>query len=203
MPSSGWAISRPRNCSVTLTLCPSWMNWSTLRTFTSKSPRPIFGRNLTSLTDTLRRLPPGLLGLLGFLVPELAVVHDPADRRVGHRGHLDQIELETPGQLQCFGDRLDPQLIAVRSDEADLTSSDAVVDAVLFALVALRRGYGCSLLCNGCCLPVRWCSVGSTRSPRSAPIPPPGEPGRRHQLPLDLDALDARGGQVGVAPTSL
>ena len=52
VPSSGWAISRPRNCSVTLTLCPSWMNWSTLRTLTSKSPRPILGRNLTSLTDT-------------------------------------------------------------------------------------------------------------------------------------------------------
>jgi hypothetical protein len=41
-------------------------------------------------------------------------------------------------------------LVAVRSDEADFTSSDAVVDAVLLALLALRRGYGCSLLCNGC-----------------------------------------------------
>ena len=52
------------------------------------------------------------------------------------------------GQL-ALGDRCDPQLIAVRPDEADLPGADAVVDAVLLAGVALRRGYGCSLLCNG------------------------------------------------------
>ena len=42
----------PRNCIVTLTLWPSLMNWSILRIFVSKSPRPIFGLNLTSLMET-------------------------------------------------------------------------------------------------------------------------------------------------------
>ena len=47
---------------------------------------------------------------------------------------------------KCVGNRLDPELIAVRADEADLTGTDAVVDPVL---CALWRGYGCSPLCNG------------------------------------------------------
>jgi hypothetical protein len=50
-------------------------------------------------------------------------------------------------------------LIAFRSDEADLTGADSVVDPVLFAL--WRRGYGCSPLCNGCVSCVRWLDAKS------------------------------------------
>src|SRR3954469_16333270 len=46
------AISRPRNCSVTLTLWPSARKSCMWRTFVSKSPLPIFGRNFTSLIET-------------------------------------------------------------------------------------------------------------------------------------------------------
>jgi hypothetical protein len=39
-------------------------------------------------------LAPRLLGPLGFLVLELAVVEDLADRRVGVRRNLDEVEVE-------------------------------------------------------------------------------------------------------------
>ena len=117
------------------------------------------GPELDLLDRDVGRLLPGLLGLLGLLVPELAVVHDPAHRRVGHRGHLDEVELEPSGHPQRFGHRLDAELVAVGTDEADLTGSDAVVDAVLFA--AFGACYGCSLLCNGSASHVR--CVGARR----------------------------------------
>ena len=101
---------------------------------------------LDLLDGDVHRLPAGFLGLLGFLVAELPVVHDPAHRRVGHRRDLDEVEIEFFGHAQSVGNRLDPELIAVRTDEADLTGADAVVDPVL---CALWRGYGCSPLCNG------------------------------------------------------
>ena len=159
---------------------------------------------LDLLDRHVRRLAPGLLGLLGLLVPELAVVHDPAHRRVGHRGHLDEVELESSGHLQRLGDRLDPQLIAVRADEADLTGPDAVVDAVLFACVALRRGYGCSLLCNGCCLPVRCRRLLDAKPAERPPTERPG--GSRSAVTscrwtwTHSPPPERGGGQVGVCP---
>jgi len=48
LPSSGCATSRPRNCNVTFTLCPSARNCCMWRTFVSKSAFPIFGLNFTS-----------------------------------------------------------------------------------------------------------------------------------------------------------
>ena len=91
----------------------------------------------------------GFLIPLGQLVLVLAVVEEPDDGRSGHRRDLDEVEIESSGHAQCVGNRLDPELVTVRTDEADLAGPDAVVDPVLLALVALRRGYGCSLLCNG------------------------------------------------------
>ena len=59
--------------------------------------------------------------------------------------------------LQRLGDRLDPQLVAVRSDEADLPGADAVVDAVLLALSrcgAAMAAHSCAMgdvsLFGGC-----------------------------------------------------
>ena len=86
----------------------------------------------------------GLLGLLRRLVLVLAVVHDPADRRVGLVGHLDEVEVQLTGDGECLGQRLDADLRAVGSDQADLTGSDAIVDPGL--VVARRRSYGRSLL---------------------------------------------------------
>ena len=173
----------------------------------SKSPRPILGRNLTSLTDTLVDLRPGLLGLLGLLVPELAVVHDAADRRVGHRSHLDEVELEASGHPQRFGDRFDPELITIRTDQADLTGPDAVVDAVLLTGVALRRVLW--LL-----TPVQWvlspCSacwwVLDAKSAERTDADDRGTPERRDRCAVGpgrtrIGRAD-RGGQVGVTPTS-
>jgi hypothetical protein len=65
---------------------------------------------------------------LGGLVLVPPVVHDPAHRRVRLVGHLDEVEAE----LSCSGQRVrqgfDAELVAVGTDEADLTSADAVVD---------------------------------------------------------------------------
>ena len=127
-PSSGCCISRPRNMIVTLTLCPSPRNCSTLRVLVSKSPAPILGRYFISLTTTLVDFLPGFLRPLRRLVLVLAVVHDPADGRVGLVGHLDEVELELPGHGEGLGQRLDADLVAVGSDEAHLAGADAVVD---------------------------------------------------------------------------
>ena len=71
---------------------------------------------------------PGFLGPLGRLVLVLAVVHDPADRRVGLVGHLDEVEVELPGHGQRLGQGLDADLVAVGADQAHLAGSDAIVD---------------------------------------------------------------------------
>ena len=92
-----------------------------------------------------------LLGLLALLVAELAVVHDPAHGRRCQRGDFDEVEVELTGQCEGLRERLDPELIAVRADEANLTGADAIVVPVLGLL---RRCYGRSLLCNGLVLPV-------------------------------------------------
>jgi hypothetical protein len=98
-------------------------------------------------------------------------------------------------------------LVALGTDQADLSGPDAVVDAVRLTDLALRRGYGCSLLCNGCCLPVRPVLMvldakPAERTGRDRRV----LPGAVAAVPLDLDApfdrCDDRGGQVGVAPTS-
>lgn len=110
------------------------------------------GSELDLLDRDIRGLLARLFGLLGLLVPELAVIHDPADRRVRHRCHFDEIEIETAGQFQRVWNRCYTQLVAIGPDEADLSRPDPIIDPVL---VALGRSYGRSLLCNGCFLPVR------------------------------------------------
>jgi hypothetical protein len=85
----------------------------------------------------------GLLVPLGRLVLPLAVVEDPAHRRFGERGHLDEIELQVPGDREGLRQGLDAQLVAVRIDEAYLTRPDPVVDP---EVGAVRCGYAASLL---------------------------------------------------------
>ena len=116
---------------VILTLCPSPRNLATCRVLVSKSPGADLRPVLHLLDPDVGGLAPALLGPLGLVELELAVVHDPADRRVGHRGHLDEVEVELPGDRQGLGQRLDAELLTVGVDEADFTGTDAVVDPVL------------------------------------------------------------------------
>ncbi len=111
-------------------------------------------------------LAPGLLGLLGRFVLELAVVHDPADRRVGHGGHLDEVEVELPGDGECLRQGLDAELRSVGADEADLPSSDPVVDPGL--VVGRRRGYR-GLLMSACVPPRGENDNGGRRGSRRPP----------------------------------
>ena len=80
-----------------------------------------------------------LLRLLGRLVLVLAVVHDPADRRVRLGGDLDEVEIELPGDGERFGQRLDADLLPVVPHQSDLSGPDAIVDPGL--VVGRRRGY--------------------------------------------------------------
>jgi hypothetical protein len=82
------------------------------------------------------------LCLLSLFVLELAVIHNPADGRVGVRGHFDQVEFETSRHSQCLGNGLDTELVAAGPDESDFTGSDAVVHAVLVATLFWSRCYG-------------------------------------------------------------
>ena len=92
-------------------------------------------------------LAPRLLGPLRLVELELAVVHDPADRRVGLGRHLDEVEIQLPGDGERLGQRLDPELLAVGIDEADLPGADPIVDPVL--VVVGCSGYAASLLVIG------------------------------------------------------
>ena len=196
-PSSGWAISRPRNMIVTLTLWPSPRNCSTLRVLVSKSPAPILGRYFISLIDDVGALAPRLLGLLRCLVLVLAVVHDPADRRVGLGGHLDEVEVELTGDGECLGQRLDADLRAVGSDEADLAGSDAIVDP---GLVGRRRGYCRSLHSKGCSSRVANTAIRKSRRRRTKSHPCRACDRGSGSTSVDHGAPDDRwrsGGRVG------
>src|SRR5204863_5329174 len=89
------------------------------------------------LDRDVARLPTGFLVALRRLVSPLAVIKDLADRRVGLRSHLDQIEIEVTGDVERLGQRLDAELLTVRVDEADFTGPDAIVDPRL--VVGWRR----------------------------------------------------------------
>src|SRR6266850_2844613 len=84
------------------------------------------------------RLLAGLLRLLLLGVPELAVVHDPADRGLGGGRDLDQVELALLGDPERLLGRHDAELRAVGVDHADLSRTDLVVDPGL----VLDLGYG-------------------------------------------------------------
>ena len=155
VPSSGWAISRPRNCSVTLTLCPSSRKLDDVTDLGVEVTLADLRPELHLLDGDVGRLLPRFLGLLRLLVAELAVIHDPADRRVGQRGHFDEVEIELSGQREGIGQRLDPELRPFWADDPNLTGTNALV---VPRLVDLGRCYGCSLLRNGHVLP-RWIPV--------------------------------------------
>src|SRR5690606_16906611 len=75
----------------------------------------------------------GFLLLLLLLVPELAVVHDAADRRFGLRRHVDQVKPQILGALQRVPERHDADLLAVRPDYPNFPGANFPVDLMLFA----------------------------------------------------------------------
>jgi hypothetical protein len=76
--------------------------------------------------------------LHGGFVLELAEVHELGDGRLGHRGHLDEVEVRLSGQTERVLDAHDADLLAVRADQTHLRDPDALVDA-RFADVLLLR----------------------------------------------------------------
>jgi hypothetical protein len=72
---------------------------------------------------------PGLPRLFAFLVLELPVVHDPADRRHRGRRNLDQIEAFLSGKDESLGRRHDAQLLPRVVDYSDFTDSNPLIDA--------------------------------------------------------------------------
>lgn len=67
-----------------------------------------------------------------LLILELAKVHDPTDRRLFARGHLDQIETGFASPIQRLFSRNDAELSAVSADHPDRRDPDLFVDALLF-----------------------------------------------------------------------
>ena len=76
----------------------------------------------------LVRLLLGFFGLLFLLELELAVVHDPAHRRISLLAHQHQVELAVFGYLEGRLSRDHPQLAAVGIHHPELGVADAVVD---------------------------------------------------------------------------
>ena len=68
---------------------------------------------------------------LFLLILELAEVHDPTDRRLLVRSHLDEIEAGLAGAIQRLFRRDDPELFTVAGDDPDRRDPDLLVDAML------------------------------------------------------------------------
>ncbi len=69
-----------------------------------------------------------LSGLQRGFVLVLAVIHEFADRRFGHRGHFDEVELRLFGQPQRIVDTHDANLLAAWTDQSDLGHADPLID---------------------------------------------------------------------------
>src|SRR5689334_15312515 len=82
--------------------------------------------DLFDMDDLLLLL--GLVRLLLLLVEELAEVHDAADRRLGGRSDLDQVEPLRARPRQSLLDGDDPRLPALLIHQAHLAHPDPLVD---------------------------------------------------------------------------
>lgn len=71
---------------------------------------------------------PGLFGTFALFVPVLAIVHDPAHRRVGFPGNLDKIEFLFPGDSQPLGNRHNTHLLTVAANDANGLGYNLVID---------------------------------------------------------------------------
>src|SRR5690606_17907877 len=76
----------------------------------------------------------GLVGLFLLLEPELAEVHDLADRRIRVGLDLDQVERRVLGHLPRFFARKRADHFAIRVDYADAPTAGVLVAAVLLVV---------------------------------------------------------------------
>ena len=128
-PELGCVIARPRKNTVTFTRCPSPRKSRMCPTLKSTSCTLVREPSFTSFSWLAARLLPRLLGLLLLRVPELAVVHDPADRRRRGRRDLDQVELLAARRCaERVVRRHHAELRPVGVDHADLAGTDLLVD---------------------------------------------------------------------------
>ena len=130
-PNSWCAISRPRKRSVILALSPSCEEpdqvpqLDLVIAFVSARPELHF------LDLDLLQLELGFVLLLRFPVLELAVIHDPANRRLGRRRDLDQIEFRRLGSCPCVREGNNSELLTFFTDQADFGSGDFRVDPLM------------------------------------------------------------------------
>jgi hypothetical protein len=80
------------------------------------------------------------LGLLLLLVAVLPVIHDPGNRRIRLRCHLDEIEVLRERIVDGVLRRLDPDLRAVLVDQSHLRGADPFVDPRLLDNGTRRLG---------------------------------------------------------------
>lgn len=86
----------------------------------------------------LRLIFPRLLDFLLLQIAELAIVHDPADRRRRCRRHLNQIEFFAFRKTQCFSQGQDADLLPIGLNDPDFTRADLLIDP-----------YSCFFCCYG------------------------------------------------------
>ncbi len=96
------------------------------------------GPELHFLDLDLLLLELGLVLLLALLVLELAVIHDPAYRRLGLGGDLHQIEIRFLGLGQGFPQADDTQLLALHTYQSDRRYIDFAVDPRFLVLCYLK-----------------------------------------------------------------
>src|SRR5215469_4880482 len=90
-------------------------------------------------------------GLDRGLVLELSVVHKLTDRGPRGRGDLYQIEVCLLSEPERLVDGDDPDLLALRTDQPDLRSADALVDTRFDADVTSTGSSVAAGLSGGCC----------------------------------------------------
>ena len=78
-----------------------------------------YRREFDLLDQDLALMALGLVGLLLQGIEKLAVIQDPADRRLGFRGDLDQVQFLFSGDFQGLGDGDDSDLVFFFVDQAD------------------------------------------------------------------------------------
>ena len=76
----------------------------------------------------------GSLSLLMFLLTELAVVHQAADRRLGVRRDLNEVNVGVLSHAQGFRSADNADLGAIDAGQSDLRNSDLTVDPMLAIL---------------------------------------------------------------------
>src|SRR6478735_1226075 len=86
--------------------------------------------------------------LHGGFVLEIAEVHELGERRLGHGGHLDEVEVRLLSQTERVLDAHDADLLAVGSNQAHFRDPDALVDARLADVVLLSsmKGVTCGVM---------------------------------------------------------